>query len=137
MISDSVRQITNLNSFLLIQEMIRHVLALLLPLGVLSQADLYHAKPWVPKNISPGVAEFISRPVFKSGRSYPQPPAPVYRSQSPPPKYARNSGYIRHLKDQQMSGSNGKPVRVAKPPVTTRNFATQVNYLSQKLPELE
>ena len=132
LISDSVRRIKHQNSFKSNREMIPHLFFLLLPLCVFSQSDFYQAKPWVPKNISPGVAEFISRPGPKTGRSYPAPPAPVYSSQHNVPAYVQNSGYIQHLKDQQMSGSNGKPIRVASPPVTSRNFATQVYFHTHK-----
>ena len=117
--------------------MILYLLCVFLPLNVFSQADMYDAKPWVPKNISPGVAEFIQMPApkspqFRAAHTYPQ-PAPVYTPYDKPPTYVQKSGYIRQLQDQQTSGSNRKPLRVARPPVTSRNFQTQVHLMQKKL----
>lgn len=117
------------------------ILCLLCPLiySVVSQIDMYDAKPWVPKNISPGVAEFIQMPAPKlpqhrPARNYPGPPAPVYRPQHRQPTYMRSQGYIRRLQDQQTSESIRKPVRVIPPPVTFRNSQTQLTPPRPNLP---
>ena len=72
------------------------MLPLLLPALVslaAAQRDLYSAKPWIPANVSPGVAEFLQ-------------PGPPSRPPGPPP----GSPY-----DLGAAASGAVPVRVATP----------------------
>ena len=106
-------------------------LVIISPLSVFTQSDLYHAKPWVPKNISPSVAEFIAMPAPQVRRRNRPALAPVYTAQEKPPRYAETSDYFRHINDMHTSASHGKPINVVRPPVTSRNYATQVPFLSK------
>lgn len=102
-------------------------LVIISPLSVFTQSDLYHAKPWVPKNISPSVAEFIAMPAPQVRRRNRPALAPVYSAQEKPPRYAETSDYFRHINDMHTSASHGKPINVVRPPVTSRNYATQLS----------
>ena len=115
-------------------------------LSKITQTDMYHSKPWVPENVSPSVATFVStRPAFGSESSS------TSSSTKPTPASAHTSysQFAISGEREELDGSNnvpGKPlvqhsngledqeslethsfVYLAPPPSTSHNWSAEAN----------
>jgi len=117
------------------KEKLKMVPLLLLSLQpVHGQTDMYHSKPWVPENVSPSVATFVStRPAFGSEST-----STSSSSRKPTPASAHTSysqfaisgkPLVQHsngLEDQESLETHSF-VYLAPPPSTSHNGSADVN----------